>query len=193
MAASVFWTQITTRVTSVSPISQRPDRLLIIPAEQISFILHNPFGFISACVKSIILFGDTYYQQILFTISGNTVILPVILTLSLSFILILLALYARSELLIMRKQIIFLGIGYIVEISTIFAALYVAFTPTGWWFVDGIQGRYFLPLILPIIMLLALALPITTHISKKNLKTIVSGVVMVCLGVSIFYIYTAFY
>jgi uncharacterized membrane protein len=192
VVTSVAWTQIT-KVTSASTISQRPDHILIVPTDQISFILHNPFGFIFASLKSIILYGDTYYQQLLFTISGNTVVIPIILTVILSFILVFLALYARSELLNMRKQIIFLGIGAIISISTIFAALYVAFTPTGWFFVDGIQGRYFTPLLIPLIILIAIALPVTTRISKTNLRVIVSVVIVACLGISILYNYVAFY
>lgn len=192
IVASVAWTQLT-KVTSSSLISQRPDHLRIVPADQISFILHDPFGFISASINSIILSGDTYYQQSLFTISGNTVITPVIFTVLLSFIVILLAIYARNELLTMRKQIIFLGIGSIVGISTIFAALYVAFTPTGWWFVDGIQGRYFTPFIMPIILILALMTPVTVRIGKSSLIWIVSLVAVACLGISVTYLYQALY
>ncbi len=190
--ASVAWTHLT-KVTSVSLISQRADHVSIVPTEQISFIISHPLYFIEASLRSIIIYGDRYYQQALFTISDNTIALPIILTVMLSIVLVGIPIYARAEIQNVRKQICLLGVGAIASSITIFAALYVAFTPTGWWFVDGIQGRYFTPLIIPIVLLVTLMIPVKLQVHKPNLARMVYFVSVVCLGVGAVYLYQALY
>ena len=53
------------------------------------------------------------------------------------------------------KAKVIISIISLAIIGLIFTSLYVQWSPLKWFFVDGVQGRYFLPLLLPLTILLA--------------------------------------
>ena len=57
------------------------------------------------------------------------------------------------------------GIIFISTIILMFTSLYVQWTPLGASFIDGVQGRYFIPLLIPIAIL---ANNSYIKINKKN-------------------------
>ena len=67
---------------------------------------------------------------------------------------------------------VFGGIIFII-LCLIVTSLYVQWSPLKWFFVNGIQGRYFLPLLLPLTILLAQNSWIE-KVGKINLKAIIS-------------------
>lgn len=188
----VVWSLIT-RVTATPDISQRGDGQEVIPSEQISYSLHNPVAFISALVKSLIIHGDMYYQGLLFTVSGNTVITPLAVTVLLSGALFVAALIAKDEIQKIKKIIVWISVGCALMAITVFASLYAAFTPVGYPFIDGVQGRYFLPALLPILMLLAIFVPINIDKPSKALKGVLVGVSVLALLISVVYVRLALY
>ena len=192
VAFSLVWTWIAS-VMANSVVSQRADGLQVMPKGQIIYILHNPLNSISAFIKSLILKGNDYYQQQFFTISGNSIGTPVILTIILSVVLLICAFYAKDELQKMRKQIILLSIAAAICAMSIFVTLYICFCPVGWWYMDGVQGRYFTPILAVFAMLFAVLIPATISMKKHTLIVIVSVAAVVSLVVSIIYNLLALY
>jgi len=192
LVLSFIWSTLT-KVTDTPAFSQRADQLQILPSEQINFVLHNPFEFVLAVVRSLIIHGDMYYQGLLFTVSGNLVQTPLILTVLLSVCLLLVAMYAKDELLRARKLVIGLCVGVVLTSVTVFASLYAGFSPVGWDFVDGVQGRYFLPLLIPFLMLASILLPAKFSVKEEPLKIATISLAIVCLLVSVTYVYLALY
>jgi uncharacterized membrane protein len=192
LVLSFIWSSLT-KVTDAPAFSQRADQLQIIPSEQINFVLNNPFEFIIAIGRSLVIHGDMYYQGLLFTVSGNQVQTPLIFTVILSICLLLVTIYAKDELVKAKKLIIGLCIGVVIVSTTVFASLYAGFTPVGWSFVDGIQGRYFLPLLLPVLMLISILLPVRLRIKERPLKFATISLAITCLIVSVTYVYLALY
>ncbi len=192
LALSLAWTLISS-VMSTPVLSQRADGAQVIPKEQIAYIVHNPFNIISPLIKSIILNGDSYYQQLLFTISGNSIVAPVILSIALTIVLLISAFYAKDELSKMRKQIIWLAVAGIICALSIFITLYVVFSPVSWWYMDGVQGRYFTPLVASTVMLTVVLIPVTIKITKPTIINIVTITATVSLIVSVAYNVLALY
>ncbi len=188
----LVWTSIV-RPTSSPPISQRPDGAKTVAADQIALILHHPLHFIEACIRSVVLNIDSYVQSMASFIGWNYVSMPLIFTIILCFGIFFSALYAKKELREMRGRLAILNICTLIGVISIFAALYIAFNPTGNRVVDGIQGRYFLPLILPFILLLASFTPIEVRI-KEKLSPLIFGIISSsCLAVSVLYYLLATY
>lgn len=179
--------------SNTPPQSQRSDLLPVNPSEQMHFVIQHPLDFLMAMVKSIIIYGDNSFNGIFFTISGIGVDIPIILMFILVVTLVIAALYAKSDLLKIKKQVIYLAAASLIVSVSIFGALYVVFNPVGWWFIDGVQGRYFTPFVLPFIMVLTIFLPIKLSVSKRFVKTAVISVAVICLAVSVVYDYLAFY
>lgn len=188
----LIWSQLT-KVTDATTLSQRADQLPVNPSEQIVHVLHHPIEFIGVTIKSLMVHGDTYLHGLLLTISGNNIHMPVILVFVLLCILLLAAVYARDEIRSMKRQLLYMSIASIVAGISIFAALYAGFTPVGWWIVDGIQGRYFMPFLLPVIALISIYIPFHIDIDKKTASIMAIAAVSICLVTAITYNYLALY
>lgn len=189
---ALAWAQFT-HVTATPGVSQRADQAAVSPSEQISHVLHNPIEFGQAVMKSFVIFGDAYYQGLLFTVSGNSVETPIVATITLSFVIIVAALIAKEELQKLRRVIVWSCAACLVLAATVFGALYAGFTPVGWPFVDGVQGRYFFPLLIPVSMLVAMILPLDTKVKARSLRYIIIAVTTLSLLASVAYVYTALY
>jgi uncharacterized membrane protein len=125
---------------------------------QEKFMLHHPFGFLHAVVDYFIYRGK-FFTDTLFGWLGFTY-LPIpglaqvsgFLALGLS---VLLAGKTKAKTLVTGSLAIALAIVSLL----IFAVLYVAFTVPMNSLVDGVQGRYFLPLTVLLIVLVATTFP----------------------------------
>ena len=71
------------------------------------------------------------------------------------------------------KAKVIISIISLAIIGLIFTSLYVQWSPLKWFFVDGIQGRYFLQLLLPLTILLAQN-NLVKQKGKINLKSIIT-------------------
>lgn len=194
-AASIFalmWAYIT-RVTEAPVVSQRADQLQVIPADQITHVLHAPLEFGAALMRTIVTHGDAFYHGLFSTISGNSLKIPVVLTIALTVILLLTALHSKEELRTFRRQIIYLNIATAGTALTIFGALYVGFTPVGWPLIDGVQGRYFWPLLIPALMLAAVIFPGKLQIKTKWIAFGAIATTAICLIVSVALVLLALY
>ena len=192
MCLTFAWSQLT-QLPASATYSQRADQVTVVPAEQISRTLHNPLIFGKAVVKSLVIFGDAYYQGMLFTVSGNAVGTPILLTASLSGAILLAAFMAKDELRRIKKLIVWGGLVAVAFAALVFGALYASFSPVGWPIVDGVQGRYFLPLIVPISMLIAILIPVEVRAKPRNLKIMLVAMAVLSLLTSVAYVYIAYY
>ena len=84
-----------------------------------------------------------------------------------------------------NKQKIVLGIVVIMIIGLIFCSLYVQWTQIESPEIQGVQGRYFIP-IMPILLLLLGDIKVKSEYSSNRLTK------MICLYSLIFLIYTMF-
>lgn len=122
--------------------------------EQILSILFNPINFIGVIFKTII----TQWEEIL---RGSTMFLGYVGRFgSPSFILIWLMVIfvamtdvtTQSSLLVMRDRGLIILTCFLTLVLSM-TALYVTFTPVGYEIVLGFQGRYFIPIIFPLLFL----------------------------------------
>lgn len=114
---------------------------------QIDQVLREPFQYMLTIARSL-LWRGFYYKQLIGTLGWLTFELPVI-AYWLPAVAAVLAL-GSEKLKFSRQAVIFLAISLsIIAACTllIFTALYVSWTPVGNVIVEGIQGRYFLPVL----------------------------------------------
>lgn len=115
---------------------------------QITFIEHNPLHF-------LIIILTTFINHFMFYLGyfvGLTFI-PSIISLTYFLILILVALLDKNELKINLNHKLISLITIIIFVFSIMTYEYLTWNPTGNAYVNGIQGRYFIP-IAPLFLLL---------------------------------------
>jgi uncharacterized membrane protein len=137
--------------------------------------------------------SDSFVQQATVLIGWNYVAIPFIFIIMICSQIIFSGLYARGEFIEHRKKLSLLTISLIAGAASIFAALYVSFTPSNSMIVQGIQGRYFIPFIIPVVLLIATLLPIKVDIEEKVAPYIFGLVSLLCLTLSLVYYALAIY
>lgn len=188
----MVWTKIING-TANAPVSQRPDGLALNPTGQMHWIFLHPFHFAIVLARSLVNNADSYMHQLYTLIAWNYVTLPIIFLFGLLALSFLAAFYAKTEILPIKKSLIVLTVLALAGAVSIFVALYVAFNPVGFRVVDGVQGRYFIPLLAPILMLTTLLLPIEVKIREKFIPYIFTLGPVLCLIVSVIYYVSATY
>jgi uncharacterized membrane protein len=192
ISAGYIWS-VMARVTSQAPKSLRPDQIQVNVSEQMSRLLHQPTHFIYLVIRTLVQSSDSFVQQATVLIGWNYVAIPFIFIIMICSQIIFSGLYARGEFIEHRKKLSLLTISLIAGAASIFAALYVSFTPSNSMIVQGIQGRYFIPFIIPVVLLIATLLPIKVDIEEKVAPYIFGLVSLLCLTLSLVYYALAIY
>jgi uncharacterized membrane protein len=166
---------IIAKSSSNAPFSQRPDGLAVAAADQLTLLLHAPSHFIFACIRSLMNASDLYIHSTITLVGWNYVNTPLVVSIIICVGILVAALYAKNELISIRKTLSILAAMSLAGIISIFFTLYAVFSPVGGKFVDGIQGRYFIPFLIPIILAIISYLPFDIKI-KKNIIPYVFGI-----------------
>lgn len=173
--------------------SQRPDGQAVSATLQLTNVISHPFHFVEACVRSFLQAGDMYLRTMTTQIGWNYIDPPLFITFLVCIAVIIAGLYAKDELKRYSKQMILLSLSVLLGGLSIFGVLYLAFSPVGSATVDGIQGRYFLPFLIPIVILIAIYLPIGVKINMKTAAPLFSSLTVVVLSTALYFYITATY
>jgi uncharacterized membrane protein len=188
----LLW-DVVSKAANQPPISQRPDGVKLFPAAQTSLMLHHPLHFLLACFATTVVNIDSHLQSMVSLMGWNWVSIPYVFIFLLCLGIIIAAVYAKDELVPVRKKLLLINMSVLAGIISIFASLYVAFTPTGARLVDGIQGRYFTPFLIPFAMLVAAFAPFEIKIKDKIAPYIFVSISTFGLALSVAYYYFAAY
>lgn len=120
---------------------------------QLAYIIENPIRYGMIIFKTI----DTFLYNYLLVMVGGALSLNNIATPSILFFAALIILYnlitkekdSKDPLFNIKERIIIVG-TVLITILLIFTSIYMQWNSVGNTIVDGIQGRYFIPLLLPI-------------------------------------------
>ncbi len=135
---------------------------------QIENILSNPLSYAVLLIKNI---ADTFLSYTMGSEAWGVLghygtgyyagfILPMVL-----FVVLTNDTDKRGEIKVSRRLLIFLLIA--ISVAFVWTSMYVAFTPVGYGTILGVQGRYYIPLMLPFFMLFG---------TKKLINNIDKGV-----------------
>lgn len=188
----IMWQQ-RTGVTNTPSISPRPDGLPISPKSQLSYIIKNPSNFIISIFKSIIIKNDGYTLSMISTVGWNWVNVPIIVTSILVLSLLLASIYSSNEIKKYKYFINIAGCTSLLGILSIFGALYILFNPIGSEIIDGVQGRYFIPFLFPILALIGSYVPFEIKMNNKIATIFFGSISTIGLIFSLVFYYLATY
>lgn len=133
------------------------------------FVIKKPFEFIKIIIGSIEKNGLEYMKEVIgYSLSGYTVKIPEYLVLAFWVIIVAVALSGDEYLFKCKIQkLIVIGTTLLGFTTVIFTFIF-AYTPYGYPFVQGVQGRYFTPFIIPFLYCLSCE-KICIRVNKTNL------------------------
>lgn len=121
------------------------------PAYSFSWVLHNPVGFARVMYDSLVHLGDEWTLQLFGSMLGNldpVLSVPFAVILGMAVCLVLLSLRNAGEALYMKgwqkAWICVLAFGCLLGLM---GAMLIAWTPLSSPVVEGVQGRYLIPVI----------------------------------------------
>ncbi|PYQ64108.1 MAG: hypothetical protein DMF53_08300 [Acidobacteria bacterium] len=143
LAAS--WPIMTTRVMDYRRLETATD-----PGRQIHDLLLHPFHFLGVVIRDYAVHTPRYLGQLVGKLGWLDVQLPIpFLVVYLAVLLALIFLDTSSRIEVRPWQRGIAAAVVLAGMSFISATEYATWTPYGADFIQGIQGRYFLPLVLP--------------------------------------------
>lgn len=150
--------------------------------EQMLYVLSNPINFITAMGSTILENSYEYISTMLggFCTSPLSIIILTILILLTTFTKTNKA--EKTDIVLKRKDRIVITLALLAVVFLIFAGLYIQWTIATFPQVEGIQGRYFLPILA---LLLVLLESNTIELKMKN-RNIVYVIIMILIYVSVF-------
>ena len=149
-------------------------------AEQISYILHNPLCYVITLFSTLNTHGSFYLTSMLGMNLGSFSFNLPNLFFFISYSLLVVLMIQRDEYLKIKPidRAIFAA-AFLAIFILIFTSIYVQWTPAGASLVDGVQGRYFLPI------LLLIPIVICRTSSKPPRATLISSEVILCYSLFI--------
>ena len=129
-------------------------------SKQLSFVLNNPFKYLKILLLNI--YEQRYFQLssmiCLFGLVDTYVPIPIIFMAYIYLVVIALMEGSIDKIKISRQLKITGLIFILLAVFGIYSAMYISWTPlitnkVGGDYISGVQGRYFLPLIMPVLLL----------------------------------------
>lgn len=141
-----LWTRLSAGTTEGMSLMRRPEQwYTVIPSEQMAGVLANPLGFGETFIRTVLLRDQLYFVQFFGELGFGYVNVPAV-----SIVAAMVGwLVAMSRSLRPQTPRWVTAVSFLALLATtgmIFGTLYLSFTPVGFYIIDGVQGRYFMPL-----------------------------------------------
>lgn len=163
-----------------------------VPEEQMKFIIENPHSFINVLWNtSFFSWGDTVTSSLIGTFGWMDAPLgePLVIVGYIMLFLLFVGSYGKKDKWLTGKQKIIFGLVALAFWGAINAALYVYYSPVEYKIIVGLQGRYFIPLLLLIIPLVYgswLRMPEHTY---RRIAVLMPVVLLVASTITIYFRY----
>ncbi|MEU4343524.1 DUF2142 domain-containing protein [Nocardia sp. NPDC023852] len=116
------------------------------PGDQLSGILRHPLDFVHVFGESIALRDERWFSQFFGELGFAYVDVPSVAMLAcLLAFAVSVGVADRMNAATFRRTLI-VALTIAASVAMIYVTLYMSFTPVGYYIIDGVQGRYFVPL-----------------------------------------------
>lgn len=156
-------------------------------ASQIKYVLSHPFDYIMIFIRTLILNGGTYVNGMTISLGAFDVDIPFIYGYLILFISIVMFLSESYEF--NKKDMIVFGLIVLITFGLVLSVEYASWTPVKNGIIDGMQGRYLFPVIIPLILLFNFKGKIINN-GNRNMYMILSMIMInLCILIRLFYTY----
>lgn len=142
---------------------------------QIKFILHNPILYLKIILKTFMENGSFYFRSFIGILGWLDTNFPIPVYITYYVFLILSSVVNNKNVMFNFKRRIYMIVLFLIMIIIIFTSLYVSYTQVGNPDIQGVQGRYFIPIAL------LLLLPLESLKVKIKNFNLISVIYVVCI------------
>lgn len=186
--AWIFWSFVIKEIY----VPHRPD-VAVSTSEQARFVLSHPVKFAVIALNDFNLNLDSHLKQFLGVLGWLDTDLPSSLLISYSHILVVIALIdSRPNVIILFRDKWKIVFVLLASIFLIYLLTYLAWTPVGKEAIEGIQGRYFIP-IAPLLFLLFYNAKLTLNIRNNKLGVVIVSYSLFVLTISLSVLLNRYY
>lgn len=176
VSAIITWSLLIKNITVFNSISTN-----ISVKDQIKFVISHPIKYIIVLLRTIHNYWFDYLKMYIGVLGWLDTTLPVSVYRVYIFIYLLILFFEDSTIISYKNKIIAVSI-FIISFVLVMSALYASWSPVGNDLVIGVQGRYFIPIV-PLISLVIGKR--NKFIKDKYLTTIVVACVIICLSIAV--------
>ncbi|WP_068274461.1 DUF2142 domain-containing protein [Aldersonia kunmingensis] len=145
-AAFVAWNAISSPTTEGMGLMRRESQWHSVrPGDQLSEVLGDPLHFSNVLAQSVLRRDQEWFDEFFGELGFGYVTVPATSIVA-CLIALALALGIAERFTASHLRTAIVGAGVAVTTAAIFGTLYLGFSPVGYFIVDGVQGRYFVPL-----------------------------------------------
>lgn len=155
--------------------------------KQVSLVTHKPHVLGQALVNTAVLDEPYWVNSTVGEFALNTVQLPLGAVVLADIIIVASVFYASNELVRYKTYATALGFISILAALGILITLYLTFTYVGKTYIDGVQGRYFIPLLPFFFVAVAAVIPAKVLMSPKTAAILFSASSCVLLLFGVIY------
>ena len=153
---------------------------------QLANIAHHPLHVLAVVARDLAQHAVVYTRQLIGTLGWLNVPLPDVVIAAVAALLLLVALTTGPRLTVAQRVLAF--VIAIASIITVELSEYIAWTAVGADVVEGVQGRYFIP-ILPL-LLIAVSRPSTP---RRWLPIVIAIIMIIANAIALFALWQHYY
>lgn len=154
------------------------------PGEQLSGILSDPLHFVHTFGESIALRDERWFSQFFGELGFAYVDVPALSMLAclLAFAVGLGISERMNTATATFRRTLLVALTMLASVAMIYVTLYMSFTPVDYYIIDGVQGRYFVPLALLTFAVLLRWMPLRLTNSEGRTPTVAPAVTIIAAG-----------
>ncbi|GGK69376.1 DUF2142 domain-containing protein [Nocardia camponoti] len=163
LALFLAWTKIAAPTGEGMGLMRKPEQWYQVrPGDQLKGVLSHPIDFIHTFGESIALRDHRWFNQFFGELGFAYVDVPAVSMLAcLIAIAVSFGIADRfTAAAINTKRAVIVLLTLLASVAMIYVTLYMSFTPVGFYLIDGVQGRYFVPLAIVGLALVARWVPL---------------------------------
>ncbi|MGH3631237.1 MAG: DUF2142 domain-containing protein [Sciscionella sp.] len=182
VAAFGVWTFLSAGTSSgMGLMRPKPQWHSVVASEQLHYVLTHIPHFLRICLQTILYQGNRYFDQFFGELGFSYIKIPAIAVIC-CIVAGIIAFGMCGRPHASHPRLIVVIAALVLSIVGIFGALYLEFSPVGYYFIDGVQGRYFLPLILVTAAILLQLIPLRLHVGKGRVAMNSRAAIVLLLG-----------
>ena len=183
LAGLIWWTALSAGTTAAMGwMRSGAEMYMVRPGDQVSFVLHNPLTFLGIAARTFALndwsYLTSFFGQMGYGLGHNldTTAFGALCTVAVLALGLIYGERGRAG----RWRTTGLILVWLASFAAIFGALYLTFAPVGSYIVNGVQGRYFVPLALLLAAVAVQLVPARLSPTATGVRRIDYAVYLLC-------------
>jgi uncharacterized membrane protein len=180
--AFAVWQDVTTKIVSeVSLMRPGPDWQLVDPHRQLRYLVDHPFSGLVTLVRTLRQHGRGYFQQMFGQLSFANVDIPAVSVLLSAASAVVAAIFVEPVQKLRLSRVYAIGAVVAVNVGLVFLVEYLSWSDVGDNVVRGVNGRYFVPLLVLVLSAVGTASPVRALVKRRSHENRIA--LLICLMV----------